>query len=76
MWLLMKKKSQEDVLLFQAVDYLVMSEGLAGLPSHLLDKYYHRLDSVPVRCQSDKVILTISGSSLLEESIIRACVNS
>ena len=48
-----KKKAQEDVhILFQAVDYLVIlvSEGLAGLASHLLDKYYHRLDSVLVRC--------------------------
>ena len=71
------EKNQEDVrILFQAVDYLVISVGLAGLPSHLLDKYYHRLDYVLVRCQSDKVILNISGSSLLGESIRRACGNS
>ena len=70
------KKAQEAVhILFKAADYLVISVGLAGLASHLLEKYCDRLDSVLVRCQSDKVILNISGS-LLEESIRQACVNS
>ena len=43
------KKTSTDF--FQAVDYLLID--LAGLAIHLLDKYYHRPDSVlgemPVR---------------------------
>ena len=40
-----RKLKKTSTYFFQAVDHLVISVGLAGLPSHLLDKYCH-MDSV------------------------------